>query len=121
MILKAEVESRKSKVTSAVAFVLLVAGCAVDPRITAARRIVDDAQPINCEVHALEERLKRAPEGSDEHARLAEELGEAKAEQKSYYVATMWEYIFVMKDLPREERMAILRYSDAFAERCPRQ
>lgn len=93
-------------------------GFAASASVEEAYRIVDRAEPLRCEILALEERLKRAPEGSEEHAALAAEIGEAKARLKIHYQGTMFEYIAVMKLLPFEERKAVYRYSSDVAGRC---
>ena len=91
------------------------AGASVDE----ARQIVDRAQPLRCEVLALEAGVKAAPAGSGEAAALGARLDEAKALLKYHYLATMDEYIAVMKQLPFEERQAVYRYDHAVAGRCP--
>ncbi len=100
------------------AFALLLAGFAAAASVEEAYRIVDRAEPLRCEILALEERFKRAPEGSEEHAALAAEVGEAKARLKMHYQGTMFEYIAVMKLLPFEERKAVYRYSSEVVGRC---
>ena len=100
------------------AFALPFAGPAAAASVEEAYRIVDRAEPLRCEILALEERLKRAPEGSEEYAGLAAEIGEAKARLKKQYQGDMFEYIAVMKTLPFEERKAVYRYSNEVAGRC---
>ena len=97
-----------------------LAGCAAaaTPGMEAAMRIVDRAQPLRCEAAALEGRLKAAEPGSAEAAGLAASLEQAKSRLKWHYMATMDEYIAVMKELPFEDRKAIYRYSDEAAGRC---
>lgn len=99
-------------------FALLSAVPSAAASIEEAYRIVDRAEPLRCEILALEERLKRVQEGSEEYAGLAAEIGEAKARLKLHYQGNMFEYIAVMKLLPFEERKAVYRYSNAVAERC---
>lgn len=94
------------------------AGLAVAATIGDAYRIVDRAEPLRCEIHALEQRLKVTPADSDEFLKLADEIGQARAELKLHYMATMTEYIEVMKTLPFEERKKVYAYSNAVAERC---
>ena len=104
----------------ALAIVIVLAGCATaSAGVQEAQRIVDRAQPLRCEVVALEQRMKLAQPGSDEAAGLAARLEQARAKLKYHYLATMDEYIAVMKELPFEERKAVYRYSDLAAERCP--
>ena len=101
------------------ATLLLVAGCATtNPAIQAARKIDDDVEPVHCEIYELEQRLKRAEDGSAESAALTAQIDERKALLKSYYKATMFEYIEVMKTLPREDRLAVIAWSRAVNERC---
>ncbi len=100
---------------------ILVAACAglaAAATVEDAQRVVDRAEPLRCEIHALELRLKTAPAGSDETSRIADELGKLKAALKLHYMATMMEYIEVMKLLPFEERKKVYAYSAAVAERC---
>ena len=97
---------------------LLFGGFALGASVEEAYRIVDRAEPLRCAILALEERLKQAGEGSEEHAGLSVELGEAKARLKLHYQGTLFEYIAVMKELPFEERKAVYQYSDAVAGRC---
>ncbi len=103
-------------------FLLLVAAllsaCASNPKMEEAKRVVDRAEPMRCEILAMESRLKAAPAGSDEAAALAASVEKARMKLKYHYLATMDEYIAVMKELPLEERKAVYRYSDAVAERC---
>jgi hypothetical protein len=94
------------------------AGSAAAASIEEAQRIVDRAEPLHCEIYALEQRLKLADAGSDEHAGLTAKIGEAKKTLKFHYLATMSEYIAVMKELPFEERKVVYAYSDAVADRC---
>jgi hypothetical protein len=83
-----------------------------------AKRIVDRAEPLRCEILTLETNLKSAKAGSDEHGVLSAQVEEMKKKLKYHYLATMDEYIAVMKTLPFEDRKAIYAYSDAVAERC---
>jgi hypothetical protein len=83
-----------------------------------ARRIVDRAEPLRCEIHALEQRLKATPAGSEEIAKITDEIGKARAALKLHYMATMLEYIEVRKTLPFEERKKVYAYSRDVAERC---
>lgn len=83
-----------------------------------ARRIVDRAEPLRCEILVLESRLKQLSIDTDEHAALSAEIGEARKKLKLHYVATMDEYIAVMKKLPFEQRKAVYAYSEAVATRC---
>lgn len=121
---RAEGENRKANVTPNTfvfflpAFALLMAGPAAAASIEEAYRIVDRAEPLRCEILALEERLKRATEGSEEYTGLAAEIDEAKARLKMHYQATLFEYIDVMKMLPFEERKRVYRYSNEVAGRC---
>ncbi len=94
------------------------AGFAAAAAIGDAQRIVDRAEPLRCEIHALELRMKTAPAGTDESSQIADELGKLKAALKLHYMATMMEYIEVMKLLPFEERKKVYAYSAAVAERC---
>lgn len=97
-----------------------LAGCAtIPPGVMEARRIVDRAEPIRCEIVALERRQALVTPGSDEFARLAAARDKAKAQLKYHYMATMDEYIDVMKQISFEERQEVRRYADAVAERCP--
>lgn len=103
----------------ALAIVIVLAGCAAaGPRVEEAKRIVDRSEPLRCEVVDLEAKLKLARPGSEDAAGLAASLETARMRLKYHYLATMDEYIAVMKQLPFEERKAIYRYSDAAAERC---
>jgi len=95
-----------------------VAGCATVPQSQAAREYLDRAEPLHCEVAALESRLKNTPQESESSAALAEELGAAKARVKAYYQATWPEYVAILKELPFEERKEIYRYADAVGDRC---
>ena len=95
----------------------LVAGCASNPKVEAAKRVVDRAEPLRCDVVALERKLAGA--APDEAAPLTAELGKARLALKYHYMATMEEYIDVMKQISYEERQAVRRYADAVAERCP--
>jgi hypothetical protein len=101
-------------VVVAVAFTAL----AVAATIEDAQRIVDRAEPLRCEIHALELRLKSAAVGSDESVKMTDEVGKLKAALKLHYMATMMEYIEVMKTLPFEERKKVYAYSEGVAERC---
>lgn len=83
-----------------------------------AHRIVDRAEPLHCEVYALEKRLKAATVGTEEFEKVSDEIGQAKARLKAHYRATMMEYIEVMKTLPFEERKKVYAYSNAVADRC---
>jgi hypothetical protein len=104
---------------SAALFAAVLTGCATaSAGVEEAKRIVDRAGPMRCEVVELEAKLKHAPPGTDETAAAAAALEQARARLKYHYLATMDEYIAVMKELPFEERKAIYRYSDAAAERC---
>lgn len=94
------------------------AGSTAAASVEEAQRIVDRAEPLHCEILALEKRLKLANAGSEEHAGISAEIGEAKKRLKFHYLATMSEYIAVMKELPFEERKAVYAYSDAVAARC---
>jgi len=94
------------------------AGMAAAATIEDAQRIVDRAEPLRCEIVALERRLKTTPVDSDESLKLAEEISQARAKLKAHYMATMTEYIEVMKRLPFEERKKVYAYSGAVAERC---
>lgn len=96
----------------------VVAFNAAGATIEEAKEIVDRAKPLRCEILALEHRLKATPPESDEFARLTTEIGEAKKKLKLHYVATMDEYIAVMKTLPFEDRKAVYAYSKAVAGRC---
>jgi hypothetical protein len=98
--------------------VATAATTAAAPTIEEAKLIVDRAQPLRCGILALEERLKSAPGGSDEFARLSAEIGEAKRKLKVHYLATMDEYIAVMKTLPFEQRKSVYAYTEAVAGRC---
>ena len=86
--------------------------------IEEAKAIVDRAEPLQCEIVALEERLRGTPAGTDEFARIAARIEQARTRLKLHYRAQMIEYIEVMKQLPFEERKAVYRYSDEMAERC---
>ena len=104
------------------AFALVLAGCATaNPAMDAAKRIDDDVEPVHCEVFELEQRLKGAEPGSEEARALTGQIEERKALLKSYYKATMFEYIAVMKTLSREDRQAVIAYSHAVNERCARR
>jgi hypothetical protein len=103
--------------TIAVAMVV-IAGSTAAASIEDAKQIVDRAEPLRCGIFALEKRLKSVPDGSEEHASLAAEIEEAKRKLKLHYMATMDEYIAVMKTLPFEERKAVYAYTEAFAGRC---
>ncbi len=83
-----------------------------------AYRIVDRAEPLRCEIHAREQRLKTTPIDSDEFLKLSDEIVQARAKLKLHYMATMTEYIEVMKTLPFEERKKVYAYSNAVAKRC---
>jgi hypothetical protein len=114
--------SRQTPVVRLAGLALVAAGLAGCAAASAGRleaqRIVDRAEPMRCEILAMESRLKAAPAGSDEAAVLVAKLEKAKAQLKYHYLATMDEYITVMKELPFEERKEVYRYSDAVAERC---
>ena len=104
------------------ATLLLVAGCATaNPAIQAAKKIDDDVEPVHCEIYELEQRLKRAESGSAESAALTARIDERRALLKRYYQATMFDYIEVMKTLPREDRLAVIAWSHAVNERCARR
>jgi hypothetical protein len=97
---------------------LLLAACAAaNPKVEAAKRVVDRAEPLRCDIVALERRLAGA--GPGESARLAAELDKAKLSLKYHYMATMDEYIDVMKRISYEERQEVRRYADGVAGRCP--
>jgi hypothetical protein len=89
--------------------------------IEEAKLIVDRAEPLQCELLALQARLKSAPEESEESIRLSAEIGEARKRLKLHYLATMDEYIAVMKTLPFEQRKAVYAYTEAVAARCARR
>ncbi len=91
---------------------------AAEATIEDARRIVDRAEPLQCEVYALEGRLKATAAGTEGYAKVAEELDNARARLKAHYMATMMEYIEVLRALPFEERKKVYAYSSAVAERC---
>jgi hypothetical protein len=98
-------------------FALLLAACAAsNPKIEAAKRVVDRAEPLRCDIVALEQRLAGAAPG--ESTRLGAELDGAKAKLKYHYMATMDEYIHVMKQISYEERQEVRRYADDVAQRC---
>lgn len=100
---------------------ILVAGCAgltAAATIEEAQRIVDRAEPLRCEIRALETVLKLTPGETEEHAKLSIAITQARARLKEHYRATMWEYIDIMKQLPFEERKKVYAYSEAVAERC---
>lgn len=104
-----------------VAIVIAALGCSgfsSAATIEDAQRIVDRAEPLRCEARALEAVLRLTLEGSEEHAKLAAAVAQARARLKEHYRATMWEYIDVMKQLPFEERKKVYAYSAAVAERC---
>ena len=104
------------------AMLVLLAGCATaNPAMEAAKKIDDDVEPMHCEIYELENRLQRAEAGSAEAAALTAQIDERKALLKSYYKATMFEYIAVMKTLPREDRLAVIAWSHAVNERCERR
>ncbi len=100
---------------------MLAACAATNPAIEAAKKIDGDVEPVHCEIYELEQSLKRAETGSAEAAALTAQIDERKALLKSYYKATMFEYIAVMKTLPREERLAVIAWSHAVNERCARR
>jgi len=101
------------------AMLLVLAGCATaNPAMEAAKKIDDDVEPVHCEIYELEQRLKRAEGGSAEAAALTAQIDEGKALLKRYYQATMFDYIAVMKTLPREDRLAVIAWSHAVNERC---
>ena len=98
---------------------VLLAGCATaNPAMEAAKKIDGDVEPVHCEIYELEQRLQRAEAGSTQAAALTAQIDERKALLKSYYKATMFEYIAVMKTLPREDRLAVIAWSHAVNERC---
>ena len=97
---------------------LACAGCATTPEASPAKAYLDRAQPLHCEVAALEDRLDRAPAGSEEAAALSEELVEARARVKAYYQATWPEYMALLMELPLEERRKLYAYSDDVVKRC---
>ena len=114
--------SNASSVTSAFrlstfALGLLAACAASNPKIEAAKRVVDRAEPLRCDIVALERKLAGA--APDESSRLASELDKAKLALKYHYLATMDEYIDVMKQISYEERQEVRRYADAVPGRCP--
>ena len=97
----------------------LLASCAAaNPAMEAAKKIDDDVEPVHCEIYELEQRLKRAESGSAESAALTARIDERRALLKRYYQATMFDYIEVMKTLPREDRLAVIAWSHAVNERC---
>jgi hypothetical protein len=101
---------------------LLLAGCATaNPAMEAARKIDADVEPVHCEIYELERRLKREEDGSAEFAALTAQIDERKGLLKRYYQATMFDYIAVMKTLPREDRLAVIAWSRAVNERCARR
>jgi hypothetical protein len=104
-----------------VAIALTCSGFATAATVEDAQRIVDRAEPLRCEIVALERRLTTTQIGSDESLNLADELSQARAKLKAHYMATMTEYIEVMKQLPFEERKKVYAYSNAVAERCAAQ
>lgn len=94
-------------------------GCATaSAGLERARGIVDRAEPLRCEIIAMEAQLKLAPPGTEEAAGLAGRIEQAKTQLRLHYLATMDEYIAVMKTLPFEERTSVYRYSDDVAGRC---
>jgi hypothetical protein len=97
----------------------LLAACASNPKVEAAKRVVDRAEPFRCDIVALEERQALAAPGSEESVRLAADLDHARAILKLHYQSTMYEYIDVMKAISYEERQEVRRYADAVAGRCP--
>ena len=92
---------------------------AVAATIEDAQRIVDLAEPLQCEIHALEGSLEGTAAGTEEFAKAADEIRNARARLKSHYMATMTEYIEVMKTLSFEDRKKVYAYSSAVADRCP--
>ena len=99
-------------------FALFLAACAAsNPRVEAAKRVVDRAEPLRCDIVALERKLAGA--APDESPRLTAELDKAKLALKYHYMATMDEYIDIMKRISYEERQEVRRYADAVAGRCP--
>ena len=110
---------RTSRVFLLLVLVALVASCATtNPAMEAAKKIDDDVEPLHCEIYELEQRLERAEAGSTEAGALTARIDERKALLKGYYKATMFEYIAVMKTLPREDRLAVIAWSHAVNERC---
>ena len=105
----------------ALAAAAAVATGAAAATIEEAKQIVDRAQPLRCGILALEARLQSTPDGSDEWGRLTAAIGEAKKKLKLHYVATMDEYIAVMKTLPFEDRKRVYAYSETVAGRCAKQ
>jgi Spy/CpxP family protein refolding chaperone len=102
--------------------VIAAAACvpfAVAATIEDAQRIVDLAEPLQCEIHALEGSLEGTAAGTEEFAKAADEIRNARARLKSHYMATMTEYIEVMKTLSFEDRKKVYAYSSAVADRCP--
>jgi hypothetical protein len=98
--------------------VMAFAGFSAAASVEEAKGIVDRAEPLRCGILVLERRLKRLQADSAEHAGLSAEIDEAKKKLKLHYVATMDEYIAVMKALPFEQRKTVYAYSEAVAERC---
>jgi hypothetical protein len=98
----------------------LVTACATtNPKVEAAKRVVDRAEPFRCDIVALEARQARAAPGSAESIRIAQELDSARATLKQHYRATMYEYIDAMKQISFEERQAVSSYADAVAGSSP--
>lgn len=98
--------------------VALCPGVAAGATIEDAQRIVDRAEPLQCDVYAWERRLQSSTPGTGDYVKFAAELDQARAKLKAHYMATMMEYIEVMKTLPFEERKQIYAYSNAAVERC---
>jgi hypothetical protein len=96
----------------------LCPGIAAGATIEDAQRIVERAEPLQCEVYAWERRLQASAAGTGEHAKVAAGLDQARARLKAYYMATMTEYIEVMKTLTFEERKRVYAYSSAVVDRC---
>jgi hypothetical protein len=94
------------------------AGLVSAATIEDAYRIVDRSEPLRCDIFSLEQRLKVAPIESDEFLKLADEISQAREKLKAHYMATMTEYIEVMKQLPFEQRKKVYAYSNAVEERC---
>ena len=98
--------------------VAMCPGVTAGATVEDAQRIVDRAEPLHCEVYALEGRLQAIAAGTEEFSKVTDELGQARARLKAHYMTTMMEYIEVMKTLPFEERKKVYAYSGAVADRC---
>jgi hypothetical protein len=104
-------------------WLIVIAAAACTPLVAAATiedayLIVDRAEPLHCEIHALERRREATAAGTDEFAKVSDEIEKARARLKAHYMATMMEYIEVMKTLPFEERKKVYAYSNSVADRC---